>query len=69
MDAQMQSTAVAVEDRPVLFRVSRAAKLLDVSRSKAYELVASGELRSVRLGSMVRIPADAIDELVSRCAR
>jgi excisionase family DNA binding protein len=37
-----------VEDR-LLYRVTEVAVFLDVSRSKVYELLASGDLRSVKI--------------------
>jgi excisionase family DNA binding protein len=37
-----------VEDR-LLYRVTEVAVFLNVSRSKVYELLASGELRSVKI--------------------
>ncbi len=45
---------------PLLLRVDEAAKLLQVGRNKVYELVASGELPSVRIGRQLRIPAEAL---------
>jgi excisionase family DNA binding protein len=50
----------------VLLRPAEAAKALSVSRSKAYQMIADGTLRSVRLGGRsVRVPVDAIHELAS----
>lgn len=40
----------------LLLRPSEAAEALSVSRSKLYELLASGELGSVRIGGSRRIP-------------
>ena len=34
----------------ILYSVAEAAQILDVSKSTAYELVISGELKSVHLG-------------------
>lgn len=49
----------------LLIRPVEAAHLLSVSRSKLYELVASGALPSVRLegGRLLRIPLSAIRKL------
>lgn len=49
-----------------LISVSEAARVIGVSRSFAYELVASGLLSSVRLGRRVLVPVSAIDDLVAR---
>ena len=42
-----------------------AAVVLGVGRSLLYELLQSGELRSVRIGSCRRIPAEAIEEFLA----
>lgn len=41
---------------PLLLRVGEAAVLLGVSRSKLYELLHSGEVPSIRVGSSLRVP-------------
>ena len=50
-----------------LISVSEAARVIGVSRSYAYELVASGLLASVRLGRRVLVPVSAIDDLIAQC--
>lgn len=40
------------------YRVTEFAEALGVSRSKGYEMVASGEVPSIRIGGSVRIPVD-----------
>lgn len=50
----------------MLVRVTRAAELLDVSRSRIYELIGSGELESVKIGGSRRVPVTAIEEFVER---
>ena len=37
-----------------------AAQVLGIGRSKVYELLSSGQLDSVRIGSCRRVPADAL---------
>ena len=41
---------------PILLRVSEVGPLLGVSRSKAYELIAGGQIPCVRLGNSLRVP-------------
>ena len=45
---------------PLLLRPIEAAKLLGIGRSKAYEMIAAGELPSVRLGQSIRVPLAAL---------
>jgi excisionase family DNA binding protein len=47
--------------------LNEAARVIGVSRSFAYELVASGLLASVRLGRRILVPFSAIDDLVAKC--
>lgn len=58
-----------MNSEPVLFRVSEAAELLRMSRAQAYVLVAKGIIPSIRIGSMIRIPADAFREMVAQARR
>ena len=44
----------------------RAAKLLDMSKSKIYEMIQRNEIPAVRLGGCLRIPMSALDDLVAR---
>jgi excisionase family DNA binding protein len=44
-----------------------AAKALSISRSKLYELLAHGDLESVRIGTSRRISTQALEEFVERC--
>ena len=50
----------------LLLRPIEAAEAIGVGRSKVYELLASGELPSIRIGASVRVPVDALKEWVSR---
>lgn len=48
----------------LLLTPQEAAELLGIGRSKVYELMASGVLRSVKVGRCRRIPRKAIDDFV-----
>lgn len=49
-----------------MFKVEEGAQHIRVSRSKMFELLKSGEIRSVKIGRSRRIPAAALDEYVTR---
>jgi excisionase family DNA binding protein len=48
----------------LLLRPEEAARLLAIGRSKLYELLASGELASVRIGRLRRVPQRAVEEFI-----
>lgn len=50
---------------PLAVSVDEAARLLAVSRDLVYDLVATGELVSVRLGRRTVIPVIALQELIA----
>ena len=49
-----------------LYRVGEVAQLLALSRSKVYDLIARGELESVKVGSARRVTRDAIRRFLQR---
>ena len=50
----------------LLLTVPEAAEALAISRSKLYELLASGDVASIRIDGSRRIPLTALEEYVSR---
>ena len=56
------STITNVDNLPLALTVREAGQVLRVGRSVTYELVRSGQLRSVRIGRSIRIPRDALVE-------
>jgi excisionase family DNA binding protein len=50
---------------PVLYRVDEAAAALRLSRSLLYELIRSGRLRTVKVGSRRLVPVEALAECVA----
>lgn len=49
---------------PVLYRVDEAAESLRLSRSVVYELIRSGQLRTVKVGRRRLVPVAALAEYV-----
>jgi excisionase family DNA binding protein len=53
-----------LRDTVQLLRVARFARMLDISTSKTYDLINSGQLKVVRLdGSCLRIPLEEVDRI------
>jgi excisionase family DNA binding protein len=48
----------------LLLRVEEAAALLDVGRTRIYDLITSGALQSVKIGGSRRVPAAALQRYV-----
>jgi excisionase family DNA binding protein len=44
----------------LLWRPIQVAESLELSRSKTYSLIASGDIPSIRIGSAVRVPVTAL---------
>jgi excisionase family DNA binding protein len=44
----------------LLLKPAEVAELLGVARTRAYELIGSGKLPTVTVGSSVRVPAEAL---------
>jgi excisionase family DNA binding protein len=49
-----------------MLTVEQAAEALNIGRTNAFALVKSGELESVRIGHLRRVPADAIDAYLAK---
>ena len=59
--------ADAGEPAPVLLTVEEAARCLRVGRTTCYALIRAGELESLTIGGLRRVPADA--DALRRLAR
>lgn len=63
-----KDTDIPPQDRiePITVRIPDACRMLGIRRSKFYELVAEGEIRTLKLGSATLVPVEGIKELVAR---
>lgn len=50
----------------LLITVEAAAELLSISRTRMYALIKAGEVISVRVGRLRRIPVGALDAFMAR---
>ncbi|MEQ8834779.1 MAG: helix-turn-helix domain-containing protein [Longimicrobiales bacterium] len=53
----------------LLLRVGEAAEMASLGRSKAYEMVATGEWPSVTIGRAVRVPLDGLIDWIEEQKR
>ena len=44
----------------ILFRPAEAAEAISVSRARCYELIANGTIPSLKIGSSIRVPREAL---------
>ncbi|MFJ4731796.1 excisionase family DNA-binding protein [Streptomyces sp. NPDC088770] len=58
--------AAAVDRTLVLLTVEEAARRLSVGRTTCFALIRSGELESITVGHLRRVPADAVPQFVAR---
>ena len=54
-----------IEDLPELVTIEEYAAFMRQGRSKSYEDVRLGRIKSIRLGRVIRIPRRAIEALVN----
>ena len=55
-----------LHELPVTLRVEDLMPLLGIGRNTAYELIHSGQIRSVRIGRQIRIPREALLEFLRK---
>lgn len=48
------------ESLPLVLTVEQTAQVLQLGKTRIYELVRSGKLRSLRIGRKIRVPKNAL---------
>lgn len=54
------------DDLPLTLRVEELIPVLGIGRNTAYELVRSGQIRSIRIGRQLRVPKDAVLDFLTQ---
>jgi excisionase family DNA binding protein len=52
-------------DAPRLYTINQVTEILSIGRTSTYELIRSGRLKSVKIGSSRRIPATSVDDFLA----
>ena len=60
----MESKYRDLHDLPMTLRMEDLMPSLGIGRNPAYELIRSGQIRSVRIGRQIRIPREALLEFL-----
>ena len=55
-----------LHDLPMTLRGEDLMPILGIGRNTAYELIRSGQIRSVRIGRQIRIPREALLEFLRK---
>ena len=56
-----QRQAVVPTDMPLMLTIKQASERLNVSRSKFYEFIHSGQIKGARIGRCIRIPRQELE--------
>ena len=51
---------------PIAVRIKEACRLTGIGRSKLYELIAAGEIRTVKVGSMTLVPVSGLRAFIEQ---
>lgn len=60
-----KKNSITSENLPVVLSVQQLAEVLQIGRNSAYDLVKSGQIRSIRIGKTIRIPQAALLEYLN----
>ena len=58
----------SLDELPVVLTVEDLMSVLCVGRNTAYDLVRSGQIKSLRIGHQIRIPREYVAEFISGSA-
>jgi excisionase family DNA binding protein len=64
----LSAKRISTPDERLLLRATEVGRLLSVSRSKVYEMMASGELPTMKIGSALRVPRKQLLEWIEKRA-
>ena len=62
----MENRCRSLDELPLALRVEDLMPILGIGRNTAYELVRSGQIRSIKIGRQIRVPRDAVVEFLGR---
>lgn len=54
--------------RPLTVRIPEACRITGIGRSKLYELIAAGEIETIKVGALTLVPVAGIERFLERCA-
>ena len=54
---------------PLLLTINQVAALLNIGRTKTYEIVRSNKMQSIKVGSRRLIPRDAVEKYIAEVSK
>ena len=51
---------------PLAVRVSQAARMVGLGRSKFYELIAAGDVETIKIGRCTLVPIESLHDLIEK---
>lgn len=57
---------ITPDNLPVVLSVQQLAEVLQIGRNSAYDLVKSGQIRSIRIGRTIRIPQSSLFDYLNQ---
>ena len=61
----LMAEPTSIDSLPLTLRVEELMPILGIGRNTAYELVRSGQLRSIRVGRQIRVPKNALIDFLA----
>ena len=62
----MENKYRSLDELPLALHVEDLMPILGIGRNTAYELVRSGQIRSIKIGRQIRVPRAAVVEFLGR---
>jgi excisionase family DNA binding protein len=64
MTASLEAPAGETSLRPLTVRIPEACRLTGIGRSKLYELIGEGRVRTIKVGASTLIPVASLEEFL-----
>lgn len=52
--------AISFQAQPLTVRIAEACRMTGIGRSKLYELIGAGKIRTVKVGSITLVPVESL---------
>jgi excisionase family DNA binding protein len=59
----------ATDEESLVYEIPEVARLLGMSRNAAYEAARRGDIPTIRIGKLIRVPKHALNQILERACR